>query len=262
MFFSRTPFLLTAALLLTSCARRQPEPIQRLAVLRFENLTPDPSTDWIGRALAEVITAELSGNTTVYAIPAPRLHALDQTMGARPIAAPGISAEAALAHASGASRIGYGEYSIVGGRLRARLTVEDPQMRGVAQGPIEVAVEPGDTIGAATALARQISGDAKAYETSSAAALEAYARGMEASDLAATRRYAEQAIAADPNFGSAYVMAAESALKQQDPAAVTATLAAARRGGRRWRRRPGCASKCWARPCGETPRPWNAPSRP
>ena len=59
--------------------------IQRLAILRFENLTPDPATDWMGRAFSEVITAELAGATDVYAIPSARLHTLNQTMGARPV---------------------------------------------------------------------------------------------------------------------------------------------------------------------------------
>jgi Flp pilus assembly protein TadD len=227
VFFSRGRLVLAAALLLGSCARREPQAIQRLAILRFENLTPDPATDWIGRALAEVVTAELSGSNTIYAMPSLRLHALNQALGARPIGAPGISAEAPLAHAAGAKRLGYGEYAIVSGRLQVRLTIEDSGTRQLAQAPIEAAVEGADPIVAATTLARRISADARPYGTSSAAALEAYVRGLEANDNAAIRRYGEQAVAADPNFGSGYILLVESAIKQQDRAGAVAALEAA-----------------------------------
>jgi Flp pilus assembly protein TadD len=227
VFFSRGRLLLAVALLLGSCTRREPPAIQRLAILRFENLTPGPATDWIGRALAEVVTAELSGSDTIYAMPSPRLHALNQAFGARPIGAPGISAEAPLAQAAGANRLGYGEYAVVSGRLHVRLTIEDSGTRQLAQAPIETAVDGADPIVAATAIARRISAEAGPYGTSSTAALEAYVRGLESNDNAAIRRYAEQAIAADPNYGSGYTLLVESAIKQQDRAGAVAALEAA-----------------------------------
>jgi Flp pilus assembly protein TadD len=231
VFFSRGRLVLAAALLLGSCARREPQAIQRLAILRFENLTPDPATDWMGRALAEVVTAELSGSNTIYAMPSLRLHTLNQALGARPIGAPGISAEAPLAHVAGANRLGYGEYAIVSGRLQVRLTIEHPGTRQLAQAPVEASVDGADPIVAATALARRISADARPYGTSSTAALEAYVRGLEANDNVLIRRYAEQAVAADPNYGPGYILLAESAIKQQDRAgAVAAIEAAAARG--------------------------------
>ena len=109
-------------LLFGSCARKPQPAIQRLAILRFENLTGDPAMDWMGRAFAEVITAELSRASNIYAIPTSRLHTLNQAMGVRPVSAPGISAEAPLALAMGANRLGYGEYSVVNGQIRTRLT--------------------------------------------------------------------------------------------------------------------------------------------
>ena len=56
-------------LLLVSCSRQSsPQATQRLAILRFENLGPDASNDWMGRAFAEVITRELTGTPGIYAI--------------------------------------------------------------------------------------------------------------------------------------------------------------------------------------------------
>jgi Flp pilus assembly protein TadD len=196
----------------------------RLAVLRFENLSPAAAPDWAGRALADVVISGLTGSTELYAIPAARLRQFNAAMGSRPVTAPGISAEAPLAIAAGANRIGYGTYAVVSGRLRARLTIEDPAAQRTAQGPIEVSVAEGDVIGAGAALAKAISAAAQPYGTSSEAALEAYARSLENSDPAATAAGAERAIAADPNFGSPYAMLAEIRAQQQGRAGAEPVL--------------------------------------
>lgn len=227
MSFSRLRVVLAAALLLASCSRREPPGIQRLAVVRFENLTPAAAGDWLGRGLAEVITSSLAGSSTISAIPSARLHALDTAFGVRPISAPGISAEAPLAHAAGANRIGYGEYAVVNGRLRVRLTIEDSQTRRPAGDPIEVETAANDPVGAATAVANAIAKDLQPYGTRNPAALEAYVRALEDPDPASIRRHAEQAVAADPNFGHAYILIVESAVKLQDRAGAAAALQAA-----------------------------------
>jgi Flp pilus assembly protein TadD len=207
-----------------SCSRAPKPAIERLAVLRFENLTPGAAPEWIGRALSEVVTAELSGPTGLYAIPSPRLHQLNTAMGPRPVTAPGISAEEPLAMAAGANRIGYGDYEVVQGRLRARLTVVDPATHRAVRGPIEVSAGPEDVIGAATALAKAISAQAQPFGTSNNAALESYARALEASDPAAAAAGAAQAIAADSNFGAPYAMLAEQRAKQQDRGGVESAI--------------------------------------
>jgi tetratricopeptide (TPR) repeat protein len=223
---ARAAPVLAAALMAVSCSKAPQPKLQRIAVLRFENLTPAVSNDWMGRALAEVITSELTGAPGLYAIPSSRLHQLNATMGVRPISAPGISAEAPLAVAAGANRVAYGYYSIVAGRLRTRLTIEEPA-GGVRQGPIEVSVDAADVIGAGTALAKAIWPEARPYGTSSAGALEAYTRAMEAGDPAAIVHGAEQAIATDANFGSAYSLLAEMRAKLQDRAGAQVVVQAA-----------------------------------
>src|ERR1700683_1560531 len=102
----------------------KPEP-QRFAILRFENLSATSAADWIGRALPEVLSTELSGAPGLSVISTGELHALDRNPGPRPISAPDISAERSDALAAGANRLGYGEYSVRAGRLYARLSIED-----------------------------------------------------------------------------------------------------------------------------------------
>ena len=130
----------------------------------------------MGRAFSEVFTAELAGAPGVYAIPSSRLHVLDRLLGPRPVSAPGISAERSLALASGATRLGYGEYSVRGGRLSARLTIEDPRTGKTTKldsaGPSGRLA--GDVFAAASELARQVSTRVAPYGTTSVPAIEAY----------------------------------------------------------------------------------------
>ncbi len=111
----------------------QPE-LQRFAILRFENLSADSATDWMARALSEIVTAELSGAPGVAVVSSGQLHTFDRNLGVRPVSAPGISTERTEALAAGANRVGYGDYSVRGGRLSARLSIEDAHTGRIGKG--------------------------------------------------------------------------------------------------------------------------------
>jgi tetratricopeptide (TPR) repeat protein len=209
-------------LLLAACARQPAGPlVERIAILRFENLGAGVSGDWMGRAFSEVITTELAGAPGIYAIPSSRLHGLDRVFGPRPVSVPGISAERTLAFASGATRLGYGEYSVRGGRLSARLTIEDPRTGKMVK---LFSAAAGDVFAVASALARQISTRVAPYGTNSVPALKAYMAAEESATTAATAQNLEQAIAADPDFGPPYRLLAELDAHRQDRAAADALL--------------------------------------
>ena len=191
-------------LLATSCARPPAASVpQRLAILRFENLSQDPSLDWMGRAFPEVIWSELAAAPGLYTISPGRILTLDRTMGPRPVSAPGVSAEQSGAQAAGANRMGYGTYWISGGRLEARLTIEDSATLKNLQ-VLSASAPAGDLLAAAGALAQQISGRAGAYGTANPQALKDYATALEAADPSGMEAQASLAIAADPDFGPAY----------------------------------------------------------
>lgn len=213
-----------AGLLLAGCTRQPATPqVERIAILRFENLGPDPSEDWMGRAFSEVVTAGLAGAPGVYAIPSNRLHNFDRVLGARPIEAPGVSSEGSLALAAGANRVGYGEYSGRGGRLEARLTIEDPRT-GKMTKVASASAAADDVIAAASELARQIAGRAAPYATRSQPALKAYVAALESPDAAAAMQNLNQTIAADPDFGPAYRQLAQWKAQRQDRAGAVALL--------------------------------------
>jgi Flp pilus assembly protein TadD len=176
----------------------------------------------MGRALSELVTSSLAGDPGLYAIPSNRLHGLERAMGARPVAAPGISSERALAMAEGATRLVYGEYWPDGARLRARLTVEDLQTGKVAVHG--VAVSAGDVPAAATALARTLWSGAPATPAVSETALREYASALESTDLAAAETSLERAIAAAPDFTAAYRLLAQFKAQRQDRAGALAAI--------------------------------------
>ncbi len=209
--------------LLAACARRPAPAVDRLAVLRFENLGADASTDWMGRAFSEIIASELAAAPRTYSIPSSRLHSLGHTLGPRPIAIPGISAEAPLAIAAGANHLVYGTYRVEGGRIYARMTIEDLETRRQRSFEAVAAPDP-DVAAAATALARQVWPQAPSYSAHTAAAVEAFAKAVEAPGIPASEELVRRAIADDPDFGQAYLLLAELEAQQHHTAALTDTL--------------------------------------
>lgn len=234
MRLARKAAIVMAVLAACGCGRQTsrnpPGPhVERLAILRFENLGPDPGVDWMGRAFAEIITNELTG-TDANPIPASRMHSLNQSLGVRPIAAPGISSERSLALASGATRIGYGTYDLRGGRLEAQLTIEDT----AAEKTIEVlstAAPAGNVLEAASGLARQLSRQTRPYGTSRVEALKAWMTALESADPGTVTQSLQSAIAADPDFGPPYLLLAEKLILQRDrPGAIDVLEKAMARG--------------------------------
>jgi tetratricopeptide (TPR) repeat protein len=200
---------------LGGCARRDSQAtVPQVAVLRFENLSPDSSLDWMGRGFAEILSGELQGSAERYAIQWRTLRAFEAPLGARP-SAPGISAESAAALAAGANEIVYGEFSVVKGELRASATEEDlathKMVRAVsAGGPASGGIFP-----VAEALARQL-GETRPFGTRNPQALRSYAEALEAPDPAAAARDFAQAAAADSGFGRAYVRWLDAATAQRN----------------------------------------------
>jgi tetratricopeptide (TPR) repeat protein len=204
---------------------RQPAsaPAGRLAILRLENLSGDPALDWVGRALGEVIGAELSGSRNPRVLSSANIHAVDRLLGARAISGPGISAESSQAVAAGATLLAYGDYTVRRGKLEVQVTIEDA--RGIKATKLIAASAPaGDVLGVATALARQISTSTVPYGTRNPAALESYMKALEAGDATVREVGLGVAIAADPDFVAPYRLLAEAKAQRQDRAGAIAAL--------------------------------------
>ena len=114
---------------LANCSRESRSLPPRVAILRFENLSPDAALDWMGRGFSEILAGELEGSPRTYIIQWRSLHSFDGALGRRPSAAPGVSAERTEALLAGAAGILDGQFSVVNGVLRATVSEEDPVRR-------------------------------------------------------------------------------------------------------------------------------------
>ena len=225
MYCRRRALLAAFAVLVCGGCSRRPatRPIERVAILRFENLSGDVSADWVGRALSEVVSGALSDVPGMAVVPAGRMHALNATLGVRPISAPGISSERTMALAAGANRLGYGEYAFVKGRLETRLTLGDPATGKMVR-VVTASAAAGDVIGAGTTLARGLSDRASAYGPRSVPALKAWVEAMEPVDPAAVPAALARCLAADADFGPAYLALAQWKAQHQDRTGATGLL--------------------------------------
>ncbi|HVN06191.1 MAG TPA: tetratricopeptide repeat protein [Bryobacteraceae bacterium] len=219
-------FVVCLFVLLIGCNRAGEPPVERLAILRFENLSDDPSLEWMGRGFSEVLTGSLQGSPARYVMGWHTLHALDAWLGIRR-PSPGISAEATDALMGGANRVVYGYFSVVNQTLRATAVEEDltthKMVRSVsAAGPLRDGIFP-----VAAILANRF-GDAHSYGTRNAEALREYVEASEAPDPGAASQHLSAAAAADPGFGRAYVLGLDLAMARRDRAGAGRVLEVAR----------------------------------
>ena len=214
-----------------SCSRSRSVQTERLAIVRFENLSGDPSLEWMGRAASEVISGELSGAPGIVIIPFSAVQAVDRMLGSRPIAAPGISAEQPAALAAGATEILYGRIARSGATLRLDGTLFGGKRLHIERTVSVASEESRGIIGAADSLARSLSTAAHPFETRNENALRNYAEGLESPDSGQAAQNFSNAVIADPNFGRAYVAWAQSAASRRDRTEADHVLELARARG-------------------------------
>jgi tetratricopeptide (TPR) repeat protein len=165
----------------------------------------------MGRGAARQIASQLEGATVADA------------------AAPSSERERFIA--GGATRILHGYVSRFADRLRLRTDLEDPTsgkfvQSGESTGPASAGLLP-----LAGAVARQLDPHPRSGATKSEKALAAYIAGLSAPSAAATVEALNRAIAADPDFGAAYVALIEFSQARQDRASAERLLAQARARG-------------------------------
>jgi tetratricopeptide (TPR) repeat protein len=206
--------------------------VQRLAVLRFENLTGDDSLNWMGRAVSEVLSAELAGSRTISVISFAALHSSDRALGPRPLAAPGISTEQPAALLYGANRVLYGRISRTAGKLRLDATVFDPSRSTVERTLNAAGSEPEGIIRLADSLAGKLATPLRPFETQNSEALLEYCTGLESAGPAEAAAAFSRAVNADPNFGQALATWARLASARGDKPEAERILALASAKGR------------------------------
>lgn len=183
------------------CQKKAEGPRPRYAVVRFENLSGDPSLDWTGRAASEVLSTTLAGAMDGPMMNPSAIARQAGTLGGRPPGSPGISAERAQALMAGASRLVSGYVERNGSNLRFTAVEED-----VATGRTvrTVSAQGATPLAALQTLGRELSPSVKSYLTADANVLRLYSTALE-DDITRSEEELEQAVHADPNFGPAWL---------------------------------------------------------
>ena len=181
---SRSPVLALVCLLLAGCSKPRESAVERLAVLPFENLTADPSLNWMGRAASEIVIAQISGSPGTHPLHIARLRD---------------------AAAMRATAILHGYITVVGGQLRLAAWLEDRgrtkiRETAVARGRFADGVQP-----LADSIARQMNQHARPFHIESSEALKSYIEALEATDPVIAAKAFERTVTASPNFGPAYL---------------------------------------------------------
>jgi tetratricopeptide (TPR) repeat protein len=191
-------------------------------VLRFENLTGDPSLEWTARAASEILSRSLAGVMSGPVLHSAALARAAATLGSSPVAAPGASSEIGDARLAGATRVISGYVQKVGSGIRVEATERDLNSQQTLR---SATAEDSTPLGAVSKIAKQFSPNAQPYLTSDATAIRLYASGLES----AGDEQLEQAVAADPNFGPAWAALAGRQLARGDRDGAKQTVARASR---------------------------------
>lgn len=177
-----TIFLVLAPL---GCSRGRKPSVERLAIVPFENLSPDSNLNWAGRAIASALVYDLA--------PAPDLYAqlVDSTSGA---------------YTAQASEMLEGYVSERNGRLVIAATLESlGKTRTIASyefsGPAPEGVLP-----LLNELAKRLSPAARPFGTGSRDAFHAYGSVLAGADAGAMAHGLEAATVADPHFAMSYLI--------------------------------------------------------
>jgi tetratricopeptide (TPR) repeat protein len=226
VFFRRRLFvLLFITVAEIACQKKAAGPPPRYAVLRFENLSGDPSLDWTGRAASETLSVALAGAMDGPVLSSAALGRAAQILGPRPSSVPGVSGERQQALAAGANRLIAGYIERSGKQIRFAATEED-----AASGKTLRIVSAVDSspVAALMKIARQFSPNPKPPPASNEAALRLYATALE-SPIDASLADLEQATRIDPSFSEAWVGLANLEVAKGDRTAAAQTIDLARR---------------------------------
>ncbi|MEZ5399957.1 MAG: hypothetical protein R2729_09815 [Bryobacteraceae bacterium] len=170
----RSGLILPATLLITACNSSPQPAVERIAVITFDNQTPDPSAAWVGDAVAQTMVAQLSGAPSLAAVLASNRE------------------DASREHAA---RVVMGYVANEGVELRAHAALRTAAGKHLR----DIEARAHDPAGLAHALARALWPDAPDQPTANAEALRLFAEGARSRNA----RDLRASIAASPGFGPA-----------------------------------------------------------
>jgi serine/threonine protein kinase/tetratricopeptide (TPR) repeat protein len=209
-----------------SPAQTSAAPAVSLAILPFRNASGDPSLDWLGSSLAEMLSTDVGQSSRLRAVSADRLHQMFTDLHISPGTVLDPATIRRVADFSNSDRVVWGQYAKFGDQIRIDATLQDIKNDRAIPLKIEVPSEkeiPGavdrlaESIRQKLALPENVLKELKASSfqpnSSSMEALRDYNEGIgfqrDGKNLEAQKRL-EAATKADPNFALAFSKLAQT----------------------------------------------------
>ncbi len=209
-----------------SPAQTSAAPTVSLAILPFRNASGDPSLDWLGSSLAEMLSTDVGQSSRLRAVSADRLHQMFTDLHISPGTVLDPATIRRVADFSNSDRVVWGQYAKFGDQIRIDATLQDIKNDRAIPLKIEVPSEkeiPGavdrlaESIRQKLALPDNVLKELKASSfqpnSSSMEALRDYNQGVgfqrDGKNLEAQKQF-EAATKADPNFALAFSKLAQT----------------------------------------------------
>ena len=210
----------------SSSARPSAAPAVSLAILPFRNASGDPSFDWLGSSLAEMLSTDVGQSSQLHTVSPDRLHQIFSDLRISPTTVLDPTVIRRVADFSTADRVVWGQYAKFGDAIRIDATMQDIKS-GVTVGlrtdvlnekDIPSAIDRlADSIRQKLALPENVIKELKASSfqptSQSVDALRDYNQGIgfqrDGKNLEAQKQF-DAATKADPNFALAFSKLAQT----------------------------------------------------
>ena len=210
----------------SSPARTSAPPAISLAILPFRNASGDPSFDWLGSSLSEMLSTDIGQSSKLHTVSPDRLHQIFTDLRISPTTSLDPTVIHRVADFSTADRVVWGQYAKFGDQIRIDATMQDIKSGNTVTLKADIPSEkdiPGaidrlaDSIRQKLALSDDVLKELKAssFKTTSQSvdALRDYNQGVgfqrDGKNLEAQKQF-EAATKADPNFALAFSRLAQT----------------------------------------------------
>src|SRR5579863_7099986 len=109
----------------SSSARPSAVPAVSLAILPFRNASGDPSFDWLGSSLAEMLSTDVGQSSQLHTVSPDRLHQIFSDLRISPTSALDPTVIRRVADFATADRVVWGQYAKFGDHIRIDATMQD-----------------------------------------------------------------------------------------------------------------------------------------
>jgi serine/threonine protein kinase/tetratricopeptide (TPR) repeat protein len=204
-------------------------PVVSLAVLPFHNASGDPTADWLGSSIAEMLTTDVGQSAKVHVVSSDSMHQLLRDLKVSAATNLDDASIHRLGQLSNADRIVWGQYVKLGDEIRLDATVQDLKQQRSAhlkaeatnQQDVFAAVDRlaqgiRDNLALSSSVIQELSSQAFRPSTKSLAAMRDYNDGLELTrdgkKLDAVTKF-ESAVKEDPDFVLGYAKLGETYAK-------------------------------------------------